>query len=167
MFKIGDKVVHPAHGAGVVAGIEQRDIVDDFDRYYVIDLAAQTMRLMVPVRMADDLGLRLVASAEGTREVLDVLAAVPDVLPDDFKARQTDLQVRMRVGSAVAVAEVVRDMASRLRHRPCSPTETRLYQQARTMLGGELALAQGTDLDEALTQIDGLVDRALSAAGRD
>ena len=62
MYKVGDKIVHPAHGAGVIAAIEQKDLLDEFNRYYVIELAAQDLRLMVPVRTAPDIGLRKVAT---------------------------------------------------------------------------------------------------------
>ena len=157
MFEAGDKVVHPAHGAGVIAAVEQKEVLDEYSRYYVIDMAVQHMRLMVPVRTSDEIGLRAVASKKITRAALSTLADAPDDLPDDFRQRQSSLQARLREGTALAVAAVVRDMAWRMHDKPHSPTEARLYQQARNLLGGELALAQNTDVESALVQIDELV----------
>jgi CarD family transcriptional regulator len=157
MFKVGDKVVHPAHGAGVIAAVEQKDVLDDFNRYYVIDLAAQDMKLMVPVRMADEIGLRKVATKKGSREILGLVGSDPDELPDDFKKRQAEIHERLREGSAESLATVVRDMAHRSHSKMYSPTEARLFDQARTMLGGEIALALGMDVPKALERIDDLV----------
>jgi CarD family transcriptional regulator len=154
MFEVGDKIVHPAHGAGVIVALEQKDLVDEFHRYYVIELAAQEMRLMVPVRMADEIGLRRVASREQAEGILAILGSGPEMLPDDFKERQALLLERLRIGDTESLARVVRDMAARSLEKSYSPTEARLYDQARAMLGGELALARDTAVDAALTAID-------------
>ena len=160
MFKIGDKIVHPAHGAGVIAAIEQKDLVDEFNSYYVIELAAQDMRLMIPVRTATEIGLRRVATKKQSKEILAILASQADPLPDDFKERQALLADRLREGNLESLARVVRDMAARSHEKTYSPTEARLYEQARTMLGGELALVHGTEVDAALTRIDGITGAA-------
>jgi CarD family transcriptional regulator len=156
MYKVGDKIVHPSHGAGVIAAIEQKDLLDEYNRYYVIELAAQDMRLMVPVRTAPEIGLRKVATKKQSREILAILGSEADALPDDFKQRQALLAERMREGDLESLAVVVRDMAARSREKTYSPTEARLYDQARTMLGGELALVQGTEVEDALGRIDEL-----------
>lgn len=156
-FQAGDKVVHPYHGAGVIAAVEQSDLLDDFNRYYIIDLAIQEMRLMVPVRTAEEIGLRRVANADAWAAILEILEGEADELPGDFKARQAELHERMREGTAEALARIVRDMAFRGRDRTYSPTEQRLYEQARNMLGSELALARDTEVAQALAAIDGSV----------
>ncbi len=156
MFKVGDKIVHPAHGAGVIALIEQKDVLDEFNRYYVIELAAQDMRLMVPVRTAEEIGLRKVASKRQSKQVLGILGGEAESLPDDFKERQALLTERLREGDLMSLAGVVRDMAARSQEKTYSPTEARLYEQARTMLGGELALVLSTEVEEALNKIDSI-----------
>ena len=160
MFEVGDKVVHPSRGAGIIAAVEQKDMLDDFNRYYVIELAAEQMRLMVPVRMADEIGLRRIASAKVSKNIAKILSSAAEDLPDDFKARQAHLQERMKEGDAAALAAVVRDMAARSRVKTYSPTESRLYEQARTMLSGELALSRDTDVEAALDYIDEIVTPA-------
>ena len=154
MFEVGDKVVHPTRGAGIIAAIEQKEMLDDFNRYYVIDLAAEDMRLMVPVRMAEGIGLRKIAPVRDADTILRVLCSAAVPLPDDFKARQAHLQERLKEGDAESLAMVVRDMAARSFIKTYSPTESRLYEQARTMLSGELALARDTDVEAALNLID-------------
>jgi CarD family transcriptional regulator len=155
-FQVGDKIVHPSHGAGVIAAVEQRDLVDEFSRYYVIELTSQEMRLMVPVRMAEEIGLRRVAGDERSKKILAILESNPEALPDDFKKRQAHLMERLREGDAETLAVVVRDMARRSSEKTYSPTEARLYDQARNMLAGELSLALGLELEAALAQISQL-----------
>jgi CarD family transcriptional regulator len=159
--------VHPYHGAGIVASVERSDLVDEFSRYYVIELAAAQMRLMVPVRTAEEIGLRRVLGLDHWPAILDILDGDADHLPDDFKARQTQIHERLKEGTAEALARIVRDMAYRGRDRTYSPTEQRLYDQARSMLGSELALAKDTGVEQALDTIDDLVsaDRPPKASG--
>ncbi len=95
-FDVGDKIVHPNHGAGIIAAIEQSAVLDEFSRYYVIELAAQEMRLMVPVTMATEIGLRSVAGERRARDILKILKSEPVALPDDFKQRQAQVIGRIR-----------------------------------------------------------------------
>jgi CarD family transcriptional regulator len=165
-FAVGDKIVHPQHGAGVIAAIEQSEVLDEFNRYYVIELASADMRLMVPVTMAEEIGLRSVAGQRRARDLLRILKSSPEELPEDFKQRQAQVVGRIREGQAETLAEVVRDMAHRSLDHTYSPTEARLYDQARTMLAGELALAKGLELEDVLAQIDELTrGRPSSGAG--
>lgn len=164
MYEVGDKVVHPAHGAGVISAVEEKDVHDDFSRYYVIDLAAQEMRLMVPVRMAEEIGLRPVANAKETDEVFQILGSEAEALPDGFKERQAAIGSRLKEGDPESLARVVRDMAARSREKQYSPTEARLYDQARNMLSGEMALSLDEDVDATLERIDEVVVAAAEAA---
>jgi CarD family transcriptional regulator len=153
MFSIGDKVVHPTHGAGIISALISQDFIDDDDRYYVIQLAGQERTLMVPVRSAESVGLRRVVSADEVAAILDVLASPPVELPNDFKQRQAILLDRLKDGDYLTVAEVVRDMAARSLEKSYSPTETRLYDRARSMLTSEIALAQDVSILDAEQQI--------------
>ena len=153
-FKVGDKVVHPAHGAGFIAAIEEKDVLDEFNRYYVINLAVQDLKVMVPVRTADEIGLRSVATQKVSRSIFKILAGAPEDLPDDFKKRQADIIGRLREGDAESLAFVVRDMAARSRKKTYSPTEARLFEQARTMLSGEIALSLNAEVEKTLERID-------------
>ena len=157
MYEVGDKIVHPAHGAGIIGAIEQSDVLDDFNRYYVIDLKAEVRRLMVPVRMAEEIGLRRIANAKGAKDIAKVLGSDAEALPDDFKARQSLIGEKLKEGDALILASVVRDMAARSLEKTYSPTEARLFEQARSMLSGELALVRDTELEEALGYIDSIV----------
>lgn len=161
MFEVGDKVVHPAHGAGVVAGIEEKELLDDFTQYYIIHLAAAEMKLMIPVRTAEAIGLRPVAKPAQIQAIYDTLQAKPRDLIDDFKKRQAILVQQLKSGDIIDVAEVVRDLFWRNEVSPLSPTESRQLEGAKQQLASELSLAEDVDVKESLAQIDKLLQRSV------
>lgn len=154
-FAVGDRVFHPAHGAGLVVAIERPELHEEFNRYYAIQLVAPPMRVLVPVRTAAAIGLRAVAIRSAAEAALETLASTADALPDDFKARQAAIGDRLRTGDLEILAMLVRDLAGRGRDRVFSPTEARLYEQARVMLCGELALAFEVTVEDIGREVEG------------
>ena len=78
MFSVGDKVIHPAYGAGVIAEINEKQVGEQQCTYYIIELLTQPGTLMVPVDRAEVLGLRL--PVEEPKEVLTMLTSQPTML---------------------------------------------------------------------------------------
>lgn len=162
MFEVGDKVVHPAHGAGVVAGIEEKTLVDEFTDYYVIQLAATDMKLMIPVRKASEIGLRPVARPAQVERIYNTLQSAARDLINDFKKRQSILTEQLKSGDIIDVAEVVRDLFWRNAESPLSPTESRQLESARQQLASELSLAENVDVEESLARIDSRLQRSVA-----
>ncbi|HID87810.1 MAG TPA: CarD family transcriptional regulator [Anaerolineae bacterium] len=159
MFKVGDKIVHPAHGAGVVTGIETVNLLDEFSRYYIIDPIASDIRLMVPVRMAQELGLRQAVRLREAFRALDLLGKPPTPLPEDYKERQAQIEERLKDGDFVAVTEVVRDLYWLEREGSLTAKDTSLLDRARQLLVGELAVAAGIELEEAERELQAALER--------
>ena len=166
MFEVGDKVVHPAHGAGVVAGIEEKELLEGFTYYYIIELAATEMKLMIPVRTAEEIGLRPVARPTQIEAIYKTLQAEPRDLINDFKKRQVLLTEQLKSGDIVDVAEVVRDLYWRNHDSQLSPTESRQLESAKHQLAGELSLAEDADVEESLAQIDKTLQRSVEKTQR-
>lgn len=161
MFEVGDKVVHPAHGAGVIAGIEEKELLDEYNRYYIIQLAATEMKLMIPIKTADEIGLRPVARPAQVAAIYNTLRAEPRDLINDFKKRQSILTAQLKSGEIIDVAEVVRDLFWRNEDSPLSPTESRQLEGAQEQLAGELSLAEDVDVEESLAHIQEVLHEAL------
>lgn len=164
MFEVGDKVVHPAHGAGVIAAIEEKALVDEFTHYYVIQLAATDMKLMIPVSTAEAIGLRPVARAAQVDRIYKTLQSAPRDLINDFKKRQAILTEQLKSGDIIDVAEVVRDLYWRNEENPLSPTESRQLESARQQLASELSLAEDVDVEDSLARIDLLLRRSVETS---
>ena len=161
MFEVGDKVVHPTHGAGVIAAIEEKEMVEAFKFYYIIELTATQMKLMIPVDSAEMIGLRPVARPAQIRAIYETLQEDPEELVDDFKKRQVLLAEQLKSGNIVDVARVVRDLAWRHESHPLSPTESRQLDAAKQQLAGELSLAEDLEVEESLAKIDAVLQEAI------
>jgi CarD family transcriptional regulator len=162
MFEVGDKVVHPAHGAGVIAGIEEKALLDNFTHYYIIQLAATDMKLMIPIRTAEEIGLRPVARPAQVEQIYNTLRSSARDLINDFKKRQALLTDQLKSGDILDVAEVVRDLYWRNEESPLSPTESRQLESARQQLASELSLAEDVAVEESLARIDALLQQSLA-----
>lgn len=166
MFEVGDRVVHPAHGAGVVVGIESKEIVERFDQYYIIDLVAADRQLMVPVENAEAIGLRPIASEAKMRRTLDALRSPPDDLPHNFRERQAHIGGKLKSGEVTAVAEVVRNLFWLNWQKGLSSTDSQSLERAKQMLAGELALVRGVVVEETMKEIDDLLSLAALTVSR-
>jgi CarD family transcriptional regulator len=109
-FSVGDKVVHPLHGPGQIAGLVSRESIDGPRSYYVIDMPGQGLTLHVPVQKAEDVGIRPVMPQSMLVQILSILRSTPCQLPDDFKLRQGQLDAQYRTGEVLPLARLVRDL---------------------------------------------------------
>jgi CarD family transcriptional regulator len=156
MFQVGDKIVHPQHGAGVVSAIE-RDVIQGFGSYYVIDLAAYNRTLMIPVDKADRIGMRSISGPDTMSEVLAMLTGEPSSLPGNYTQRQIRLGERLKSGDVFEVAQVMRDLAFRGQQKHLTTQDSGFLEQARRFLASELALCQGIAFDQALVVLNGVM----------
>lgn len=148
-FKIGDKVVHPYHGAGMVIDIEEKEFLEEFKRYYVIDLIAYERTLMIPIENAHEIGLRQAFKATAIPHIMDILRAPPERLPGNYRKRQAWIKEKMEEGDVESITEVLRDLVWYRREDRLTKIDARLYERAQMLLAGELALAEGIKLKEA------------------
>jgi CarD family transcriptional regulator len=157
MFEVGDAVVHPVRGAGVIVGIQERRQGDASIVYYRIELLRQpVVRLMLPVNVAETIGLRRAVSEGQVDRIWEVLGADPVVLSGDNAARYQFLKDQLRGGDVFQVAAVVRDMAWRQQSkRGLTTVGKRLYEEGLALLAAEVAAAQGVSATDTEAQIKG------------
>jgi len=160
-YAIGSKVVHPCYGAGVIVGIQQKNISDATHYYYVIDTMAKSMKLLVPVQQAQSIGLRDVGDENKLRNVLLTCATIPEegAISPDLRARQTGMRERLKSGRYPEVADVVRMLFYMNSRRPLGTIDRQLFDQGKEFLAGELALASGRELRAALQEVEDSLSR--------
>jgi CarD family transcriptional regulator len=163
MFDIGDKVVHPTHGAGLVTGIKKQDLLEQYHRYYVIDLVADHRTLMIPVSKAKEIGLRSISQEAALSQVWHTLGAAAKTLSDDYKKRQERIQEKLRTGDAIKVAEVIRDLSALKRGDHLTSFDTQLLERAQQFLACEVALVEGVQISEAERMISGTLDNGVES----
>jgi CarD family transcriptional regulator len=155
VFNVGDKVIHPAYGAGKIKGINEKQVSDQACTYYIIELLNQAGTLMVPVSRAGELGLRL--PVEEPERVLTVLTSEPVSLSNDHRERQELISLDLRSGDVRKISEAVRDLAYRDRELKLTEADVKLYRRAQDFLVGELALSQDVDVETARDQVSSVL----------
>jgi len=163
MFDIGDKVVHPTHGAGRVTGIRKEDLLDQYHRYYVIDLTVDDRTLMIPVSKAEEIGLRSISQEAALSRVWHTLGAAAETLSDDYKKRQERIQEKLKTGDAIKVAEVIRDLSALKRGDHLTSFDTKLLERAQQFLACEVALVEGVQVSEAERMISEMLDNGVGS----
>ena len=157
MYTIGDKIVYPMHGAGIIEKIEEKEILGEYREYYVLNVPCGDMKIMIPVDTSDEIGVRYIISAEEIQTILSVLADVSSEMPHNWNRRYRENMEKLKTGNAVEVAEVVRNLTRTDRKKKLSTGEKKMLTNARQILLSEMVLAGGMDTAKA----DVLIDEAV------
>lgn len=154
MFQVGDKVVYPVHGAGVIESIERREVMGEERTYYVLVLPVNEMRVLVPTDNAEPMGIRPVVDNETVEQVLTILRQHQEDEGDKWNRRYRLNMDKIRSGDICAVAEVVRNLTRRDISKGLSTSERKLLEQSRDILVSELILVRNAKAEEILAQLD-------------
>ena len=138
-FKIGQKVVYPNHGIGIIEQIEQKQIGASSLPFYTLRLAATNSVVLVPVSNAGEVGLRSPISSGECEMLLKALSDDFATAPGDWKDRFKEFSDRMRTGDIFAVAEVLKHLTYLNHQKPLSFREQRMLERSRYLVVSELA----------------------------
>ena len=156
---VGDKVVYPMHGAGVIAGIENCEVLGEGKSYYVLQMPLGNMKVMIPTDNVDNIGLRDIISEDKVGEVKDVLEDKPEKASGSWNRRFHANLDRMKTGNICDVAAVARNLILQDRQRKVSSGERRLMDLARQILISELVFACDKTPDEVEGWVDGILEK--------
>ena len=165
-YKVGEVVVYPHHGAAVIEDIETREMGGETLEYLVLHINQSDLVVRVPIKNADNVGVRDVVGKEGLEKVFSVLRDEDVEEAGNWSRRYKANQERLASGDINKVAEVVRDLWRRDQDRGLSAGEKRMLGKARTILVGELALAKPVDeakADEMEAGIKEIIERQVAA----
>ena len=140
MFKIGDKISYPMHGAGVIQDIETKDILGEERKYYILKLPYNDMDVMIPVDNCEDIGIRQIVSEEEMEGAMEVLAGESTPMHKNWNKRQRDNLDKLKTGDVKEVAEVVRNLLRSEREKGLSAGEKRMLANARQIFESELLM---------------------------
>lgn len=154
MFAIGDKVVYPMHGAGIIEAIEEKEFLGQKRKYYVMHLPLGQMRVMVPLDGVEGSGLRQVIAEEECQQVLDILKDRSVAPCANWNHRYRAHLEKIKSGNIFAVAEVVRNLSLREKEKGLSTGEKKMLENARQILISELVLAKGQEEPEIVNLLD-------------
>ena len=154
VFKVGETVVYPHHGAARIEEINTRVIKGEEKIYLKLKVAQGDLTIEVPADNCEDIGVRDVVGQEGLDKVFEVLRTPYTEEPTNWSRRYKANLEKLHSGDVMKVAEVVRDLWRRERDRGLSAGEKRMLAKARQILVSELALAEHTNEDKAEAILD-------------
>ena len=157
-FSIGDKVVYPTHGVGIIEQISSRTIGSQIERFYLLKIKASSLKVMVPFHNVGSVGLRKVIRNGEVKKIVDFLADGKCENNADWKYRFKENSDKMRTGSLLDVAIVLKGLLLLAQSKPLSFREKKMLERTRYLLVSELAMAKNWQE----TEIEDLLNKALS-----
>ena len=144
-FKEGDKVVYPAHGVGAIDSIQNRKVSGAEQQFYMITIMETGMKIMVPLSQADTVGLRKVVDSRTVDEVYDILRD-KNVTVDTqtWNRRYREYSQKIKTGSVLEIARVIRDLSVLKVDKELSFGERRMLDTAQGLLVKELSIAKAS-----------------------
>jgi CarD family transcriptional regulator len=143
-YKIGEKVVYPNHGVGVIEQISYGTLNGRTETYYMLRITSSSLKVMVPRSNAEAVGLRPVIRNGETEKVLGYIAKGKFNSHHDWKHRFKENSERMRTGALIEVAAVLKSLVALSRTKPLSFREKKMLERAKYLLISELATARNT-----------------------
>jgi CarD family transcriptional regulator len=157
MYKIGDKIVYPMHGAGIIEAIEEREIFEETKPYYIMQIVSEGLQILIPVDKVDDIGVRTIVSQSVIDEMIESLKLPMDVMEKNWNRRYREHLERLKTGDIFEVAKVVKNLILLDRLKGLSTGEKKMLNNARNFIVSEMVLIQDKDKQEILDLINSSV----------
>lgn len=149
MFAIGDKIVYPMHGAGIIEKIEEKKILDETREYYIFRVLFGDMKIMIPIDASKDIGVRRISSKEDLEDTLSVMAQESTEMSDNWNRRYRENMEKLKTGDLQEVAEVVRNLTRVDRIKKLSTGEKKMLSNAKQIFVSEMILVREITVEEA------------------
>ena len=163
MYRVGDKVVYPHHGAGTIVKKETREVLGEKREYLTIKILHNDMTVNVPADNADRVGLRKVIDEQMVSKVLKALTGSGTTMPKNWNRRFKHNRDKMKTGDIFELAEVVRNLAIREHDKGLSTGEKQMFTRAKKILASELMYALDMDEEGAEEHLDNLLAASAGA----
>jgi len=157
LYKVGDKVVYPHHGAGTVVKKESREVLGEKREYLTIKILHNDMTVNVPSDNAERVGLRKVIDEQMVSKVLKALTGNGTNMPKNWNRRFKHNRDKMKTGDIFELAEVVRNLSLRDGEKGLSTGEKQMYVKAKKILASELRFAKNLSEEDAIAWLEGVL----------
>lgn len=154
MYQVGDKVVHPMHGAGVVDSIVQKKVDGLLRDYYILKLPNRSMVVMIPTDSSDEIGVRPVIDGDQADLILAAIPSIQVEMTANWNHRYRENMERMKSGDLYEVARVAKGLVRRDRERGLSTGERKMLRSAKQILISEMVLSMEEEYHAIETQVN-------------
>lgn len=154
MFNVGDKVVHPMHGAGVIDSIVSERINGKTQEYYVFHMPVNGLVLKIPVCNSQLVGLRSVVDAAAADTVMLALPGLEIDITTNWNRRYRENLERLKSGDLYEVGRVIKCLTLRDVERGLSTGERKMLRSAKQILISEMVLSMEEEYHAIETQVN-------------
>ncbi len=154
LYQVGDKVVHPMHGAGVIDSIVRKKLNGVTRDYYTLKLPVGSMVVLIPMDHITEIGLRPVMTAAEVDAALDAMRSIDVEMTTNWSRRYRENMLRIKSGNLLEVARVVKGLMRRDEERGLSTAERKMLHSARQILISELVLSQEANYEDMASRLD-------------
>lgn len=159
MFNVGDKIVYPMHGAGVIDAIEEKDILGEKQAYYILKMPGE-VKVMVPISKAEQVGVRNIIDKNSADKVFTVLSQDETEMDKNWNKRYRDNMEKLKSGNIYEIADVVRNLAFKQKEKGLSTGEKKMLENAKQILVSELVLVEQSNKDEMEELVDNKINNS-------
>ena len=157
MFNIGDKIVYPMHGAGVIESIEEKELAGEKQAYYILKMPGE-VKVMVPVEKAEEIGVRDIIDKETAVNVIKVFDKESVEEDPNWNRRYRENIEKMKSGDIYEIANIVRSLSFKQKEKGLSTGDKKMLLNAKQILVSELVLAEQLDKSEIEEIIDSKIN---------
>ena len=161
MYNVGDKIVYPMHGAGVIDSIEEKEILGEKQSYYILKMPGE-VKVMVPISTAEEHGIRNVIDKTEAEKVINVLEQDETEMEKNWNKRYRDNMDKMKSGNIYEIADVVRNLSFKQKEKGLSTGEKKMLHNAKQILVSELVLAEHATQDEVEELVDNKINTSFA-----
>ena len=159
MFIVGQMAVYPAHGVGVIESIQEKEVGGRPHNFNIMRLLDNDMIIMIPTNNAKNIGLRKVIDTQSVLEIYEVLRTRPARISNTtWNRRYRDYMDKIKTGSPLRVAEVLRDLTLLKTEKELSFGERKMLDTAKNLLVKELSLVNNKDEEEIEAQLQDILN---------
>ena len=147
-FRVGDRIAHPMHGAGVIDSVVKRKINGTERDYYVLKLPAGDMLVMIPVDTSAEIGVRPIVDADEAEKILGSIPGLEIEMTQNWNKRYRENMFKIKSGNLLEVAAVVKGLMQRDKERGLSTGERKMLHSAKQILISEIVLSESASYEE-------------------
>ena len=147
-YKVGDKVAHPLHGAGIISDIQSKRINGTTRDYYALHVMAGDILVLVPVDSSDMIGLRPIISRQEAEAVFSAIPTLENVDDSNWNKRYRDNMTKIKSGDLLQVAAVIKSLKRREALRGLSTGERKMFHSAKQIFISEIVLAEDVEYEQ-------------------
>ncbi|MDO5037245.1 MAG: CarD family transcriptional regulator [Tissierellia bacterium] len=162
MYEVGDRIVYPVHGVGVIVDIEYKQILGETREYYVLKLPVNDMQVLVPVGQMEEIGIREIKSKEEIDEIVGIFKDPNLVkMPKNWNRRFRFNQEEIKSGDLARIAEVIKNLEHLDSQKSLSTGERKMLNNAREIILSEMVFVY----DKSLEEVTAIMDQAIRESG--